>query len=173
MTVSSLMPVVYDELRRLARFYLARERGAQTIQATALVHEAYLRLAKDKKQDWQSHSHFQAIAAIAMRRILVERARAKAAAKRGDSRVRVTLNEALVADDDKPDDVLALDLALTRLAEMAPQRARIVELRFFGGLTVDETADELAISPATVKRGWSVARAWLLREMQRERPGQS
>ena len=108
-----------------------------------------------------------------MRRILVERARARAAAKRGGSQARVTLNEDLVADDDKPDDVLALDLALTKLAELAPQRAQIVELRFFGGLTVDETADMLEISRATVKRGWSVARAWLLREMQRGRPSKS
>ena len=165
MAVSTLMPVVYDELRRLARHYLARERAPQTIQATALVHEAYLRLAKDKQQNWQGRTHFQAIAAIAMRRILVERARARAASKRGGSRARVTLDEALMADDDRPGEVLALDEALTKLAEIAPQRARIVELRFFGGLTVDETADVLAISPATVKRGWTVARAWLRREM--------
>ena len=165
MAVSAMMPVVYDELRRLARHYLAREGAPQTIQATALVHEAYLRLAKDKRQNWQDHTHFQAIAAIAMRRILVERARARAASKRGGSRARVTLDEALVASDDQPSEVLALDGALTKLAAIAPRRARIVELRFFGGLTVDETATILKISPATVKRGWTVARAWLRREM--------
>ena len=104
------------------------------------MHEAYLRLAKDKKQDWQGRTHFKAIAAIAMRRILVERARARAASKRGGSRARVTLNEDIVADDDQPNEVLGLDMALTKLAEIAPQRARIVELRFFGGLTVEETA---------------------------------
>ena len=170
MTVSQLMPEVYDELRRLARYYLARERKAKTIQATALVHEAYLRLAKDKKQAWQGRTHFKAIAAIAMRRILVERARARAASKRGGSRARVTLDEALVADDGQPAELLGLDTALTKLAAAAPQRARIVELRFFGGLTIEETAEVLEISPATVKRGWTLARAWLRREMDKGRP---
>ena len=173
MTVSTLMPVVYDELRRLARHYLARERAPQTIQATALVHEAYLKLAGDKKQAWQGRTHFHAIAAIAMRRILVERARARAASKRGGSHVRVTLDDALVADDGKPGELLALDSALTRLTEVAPQRARIVELRFFGGLTIEETAEALDISPASVKRGWTVARAWLQREMSNERSSRS
>ena len=116
MAVSTLMPVVYDELRRLARRYLARERTPQTIQATALVHEAYLRLAKDKAQDWQGRTHFQAIAAIAMRRILVERARARAASKRGGSRVRITLDDALLVDDEQFSHMLALDTALTKLA---------------------------------------------------------
>ena len=170
MTVSTLMPVVYDELRRLARHYLAREHAPRSIQATALVHEAYLRLARDKAQQWHGRTHFHAIAAIAMRRILVERARARAASKRGGSHVRVTLNEALVADDDQPSELLALDSALTRLAEIAPQRARIVELRFFGGLTIEETAEALEVSPATVKRGWTIARAWLQREMSDARP---
>ena len=173
MTVSALMPVVYDELLRLARHYLAQERAPQRIQATALVHEAYLRLAKDKKQNWQGRTHFKAIAAIAMRRILFERARAKAAAKRDGSRARVTLHEDLVADDDQPDEILSLDRALTKLGTVTPEHARIVELRFFGGLTVDEPADVLKISPATVKRGWSVAKAWLRREIDRERPNRS
>ena len=108
-----------------------------------------------------------------MRRILVERARAKAAAKRGGSRARVTLHDNLVADDDQPEEILSLDRALTKLGTVTPERARIVELRFFGGLTVDETADVLKISPATVKRGWSVAKAWLRREIDRERPNRS
>ena len=163
---SKLMPVVYDELRRLARRYVGRERAPQTIQATALVHEAYLRLAKDKKQNWQGRTHFLAIAAIAMRQILVERARARAAAKRGGSQARVTLNEALVADKGRPVDLVALDHALTRLAAIDGQQARLVELRFFGGLTIEETADALAVSPATVKRSWTLARAWLRREMR-------
>ena len=162
--VSKLMPVVYDELRRLARRYVQRER-ATTLQATALVHEAYLRLAKDKKQNWQGRTHFLAIAAIAMRRILVERARARAASKRGGSRTRITLDESLVADKGKPVDLLALDHALTTLASLDAQQARIVELRFFGGLTVQETADAVGVSPASVKRGWTMARAWLRREV--------
>lgn len=163
--LSELMPEVYGELRRLARHYVGRERRPQTIQATALVHEAYLRLAKEGTQTWQDRRHFTAIAAIAMRRILVERARAKAASKRGGSQLRITLDEALVADDGRPASILALDEALTRLARRDATQARIVELRFFGGLTVEETAEVLSISPATVKRGWAVARAWLLREL--------
>ncbi len=166
--VSKLMPLVYDELRRLARRYVQRER-ATTLQATALVHEAYLRLAKDKKQNWQGRTHFLAIAAIAMRRILVERARARAASKRGGSRTRITLDESLVADKGKPVDLLALDHALTTLASLDAQQARIVELRFFGGLTVQETADAVGVSPASVKRGWTMARAWLRREVSKGR----
>ncbi len=166
--VSKLMPLVYDELRRLARRYVRRERDT-TLQATALVHEAYVRLAKDKKQNWQGRTHFLAIAAIAMRRILVERARARAASKRGGSRTRITLDESLVADKGKPVDLLALDHALTTLASLDAQQARIVELRFFGGLTVQETADAVGVSPATVKRGWTMARAWLRREVSKGR----
>lgn len=166
--VSKLMPLVYDELRRLARRYVKRER-ATTLQATALVHEAYLRLAKDKKQNWRGRTHFLAIAAIAMRRILVERARARAASKRGGSRTRITLDESLVADKGKPVDLLALDHALTTLASLDAQQARIVELRFFGGLTVQETADAVGVSPASVKRGWTMARAWLRREVSKGR----
>ena len=166
--VSKLMPLVYDELRRLARRYVQRERAA-TLQATALVHEAYLRLAKDKKQNWQGRTHFLAIAAIAMRRILVERARARAASKRGSSRTRITLDESLVVDKGKPVDLLALDHALTTLASLDAQQARIVELRFFGGLTVQETADAVGVSPASVKRGWTMAKAWLRREVSKGR----
>ena len=129
-TLSQLMPAVYGELRQLARYYMGRERAPQTIQATALVHEAYLRLAKDGKHDWQGRGHFKAIAAIAMRRILVERARAKAASKRGGSRARITLDEALVADDGRPSDLLALDDALTRLAKTDAQQARIGRASF-------------------------------------------
>lgn len=163
--LSTLMPLVYDELRRLARGYLHREKPGQTIQPTGLVHEAYLRLVKDKNQDWHTRAHFVAIAAISMRQILIERARARATEKRGGARVRVTLDEGLLEAPESGIDLLAVDEALTRLAAMDPDKARIVELRFFGGLTVEETAEALGISPATVKRHWTMARAWLQREV--------
>jgi RNA polymerase sigma factor (TIGR02999 family) len=167
--VSKLMPIVYDELRRLARHYLRQERAAQSLQATALVNEAYLRLKKDKKQPWQDRTHFLAIAATSMRQILVERARARNAAKRGGSQIRITLDEAIAAGTGKSLDLLALDEALTRLADIDPEQARIIELRFFAGLSIEDCADAMGISAATVKRGWSMARAWLKREMQRDR----
>jgi len=165
---TALMPIVYDELRRLAHAYMGRERPGQTIQATALVHEAYLRLLKDKKQAWQGRTHFLAIAATSMRQILVERARARGAIKRGGEKVRVTLNEGAVGGGEEDVDVLAIDAALTKLAEVDPQLARIVELRFFGGLTISEAAEALDVSPATVKRGWTLAKAWLRREVLAE-----
>lgn len=163
----ALMPVVYTELRRLAGRYVRRERAA-SVQATELVHEAYLRLLKDERPAFQNRTHFLAIAAICMRRLLVERGRARGAAKRGGGEIRVTLDEALVAADEPAIDVLALDGALTRLAEIDPKHARVVELRFFGGLTVEETAETMGTSPATVKRQWTLAKAWLMREVQRE-----
>jgi RNA polymerase sigma factor (TIGR02999 family) len=163
--ISKLLPVVYDELRRLARHYLRRERPGQTLQATALVHEAYLRLLKDKSPGWKNRTHFVAIAAVSMRQILVERARARNAVKRGGEHLRVTLDEARIGGEGAPIDFLALDEALTRLAQLDPQQARIVELRYFGGSTVEETADVLGISAATVKRGWVMAKAWLKREL--------
>ena len=168
--VSKVMPLVYDELRRLAGRYLRRERAGQTLQPTALVHEAYLRLLKDKKQGWQNRTHFLAIAALSMRQVLVERARARGASKRGGAQVRVTLDETLAVHRETSIDLVALDEALIRLALIDPQQARIVELRFFGGLTVEEAAEALGISPATVKRGWSVARAWLKRELSKGTP---
>jgi RNA polymerase sigma factor (TIGR02999 family) len=165
-SLDSLLPIVYQELRRLAASYLRRERPGQTLQPTALVHEAYLRLMKDRPDRWQNRAHFCAIAAHSMRQILIERARARGALKRGGARPRVTLDEALVAGGEQSIDLLALDQALERLAEMDPEQARLVELRFFGGLTVEETADALGMSPATVKRHWTVARAWLARELE-------
>lgn len=172
------MPAVYDELRRLASSYLRRERDAQSMQPTALVHEVYLRMLRDKPMLFQNRAHFCAIAATAMRRILVERARARHALKRGGPAPRVTLDESLAGDPASAGnpagaghpagagvDVLALNQALERLEQMDPARARIVELRYFGGLSVEETAAELDMSPATVKRHWSVARAWLAREL--------
>jgi len=163
--MADLMPLVYDELRRIAGRYMRRERPGQTIQATALVHEAYLRLLRDRAKDWHTRAHFVGIAANAMRQILVERARARGAAKRGGGRERVTVDEGALAGPSAPVDVEALDEALERLAALDPRQARIVELRFFGGLTVEEAADVVGISPATLKRDWTVARAWLKREL--------
>jgi RNA polymerase sigma factor (TIGR02999 family) len=165
-SVDSLLPLVYQELRRLAASYLRRERAGYTLQPTALVNEAYLRLLKDRPDRWQNRAHFCAIAAHSMRQILIERARARDAQKRGGARARVTLDEALVAGGDRSIDLVALDQALERLAAIDPEQARLVELRFFGGLTVEETAEAMNISPATVKRHWTVARAWLAREME-------
>ena len=163
--VNALLPLVYDELRRLAAAYLRRERPGQTIQPTALVHEAYLRLLKDKPDRWQNRAHFCAIAAHSMRQILIERARARGALKRGGVQARVTLDEGLLAADSPPIDILALDEALERLEAIDPEQARLVELRFFGGLTIEETAEAMNISAATVKRHWTIARAWLAREL--------
>lgn len=162
--ISEVMPEVYAELRRLAAAYLRRERPGQTLQPTALVNEAYVRLVGQHPR-FQNRAHFCAIAANAMRQILVERARARHAQKRGGGAARVTLDEGLVRSPEPTVDLEALDEALTRLTALDPHQARIVELRFFGGLTVEETAEALAISPATVKRHWSVARAWLAREL--------
>ena len=162
------MPQVYDELRRLAANYLRQERPGQTLQATALVHEAFLRLSKEKNQPWKNRTHFLAIAALSMRQILVQRARARRAAKRGGAPDRVTLDEGLLADEGPSIDVLALDEALTSLATLDPEQARIVELRYFGGLTIEETAEAVGVSPATVKRQWAMARAWLKRALQGE-----
>jgi RNA polymerase sigma-70 factor, ECF subfamily len=168
--LSKVMPAVYDELRKLARRYVARERGGTlTLQATALVNEAYLRLMREKAQPWKNRAHFCAIAANAMREILVERARARAAQKRGGSRVRVSLNDAVAASTAKSLDLLALHEALERLSALDARLARLVELRFFGGLTVEETAEVLEIAPVTVKREWSLAKAWLRNEMEKQR----
>jgi RNA polymerase sigma factor (TIGR02999 family) len=168
--VDELLPIVYQELRKLAAAYLRRERPGQTLQPTALVHEAYLRLLKDRPDRWQNRAHFCAIAAHSMRQILIERARARAAIKRGGPQARVTLDEALVAGEDRSIDLLALDAALERLAGLDAEQARLVELRYFGGLTIEETAEAMAISPATVKRHWTVARAWLARELEGSTP---
>jgi len=162
--LSTIMPVVYEELRRLARRYMAKERGIQTLQATALVNEAWIRLARAPSPVWKDRAHFCAIAANAMREMLVERARARSAQKRGGSRVRVSLNDEIAAENNGID-VLSLNEALDRLQTMDPELGRIVELRFFGGLSIEETAVALECSTATVKRGWQLARAWLRREM--------
>ena len=151
LSLQTLMPLVYGELRRLAAHYLRGERPGQTLQPTALVHEAYLRLLKDRPDRWQNRAHFSAIAAHAMRQILIDRARARDALKRGGGQPRVTFDESLpVQAPDGSVDLLALDGALERLAALDPAQARIVELRFFGGLTIEETADALGVSPARV-----------------------
>jgi RNA polymerase sigma-70 factor (ECF subfamily) len=159
-----LMPVVYDELHRIADRALNRERTGHTLQTTALVNEAYLRLVNQRTAQVQSRAHFYAIASQLVRRILVDHARRRASAKRRAGAPVVTL-ETDIADDTPAVDALALDEALSRLAALDAQQSRIVEMRFFGGLTVEETADVLGISPRTVKRDWSMARAWLRREL--------
>jgi RNA polymerase sigma factor (TIGR02999 family) len=162
------MPLVYDELRRLARHYLQRERSDHTLQSTALVHEAYMRLAGQNAPHWQNRAHFFGIAAHVMRQILVEHARAHSAAKRGGTGAcKLTLDAALDLEQRIDVDIIALDGALTRLSELDPQQSRIVELRFFTGLTIEDTSEVMGISPATVKRDWTSARAWLHREIDR------
>ena len=163
---AELLPVVYAELRRLAASLAYRLPPGQTLQPTALVNDAYLRLLQDSHLGWQNRAHFFGIAARSMRQILVERARARGAAKRGGDRVRVTFDPALaVAADASPVDLEVLNDALTRLAALDPELGRVVEVRFFGGLSIEETAEALGVSPATVKRRWTLARAWLAREL--------
>lgn len=150
--LATLLPLVYDELRRLAGSYLRRERPGQTLQATALVHDVYLRLLKDSKLSWQTRAHFFGIAARSMRQILVERARARRSAKRGGDQIRVTFDPGLIAAASETLDVEVLDEALTRLATVDPDLVQVVEVRFFGGLSIDEAAEALSISPATGRR---------------------
>lgn len=163
--LDELTPLVYDELRQQATRYLRKERPNHSLQATALINEAFLRLIDVKDVEWQNRAHFFAIAANLMRRILVDHARRRDAEKRGGSQIRLTLDETLALAEEPEVDLLAIDEALDRLAVIDQQQARVVELRFFSGLTVDETATALGISPKTVKRDWSVARAWLRREI--------
>jgi len=164
-----LMPLLYDELHRLAQGYLRRERPGHTLQATALVNEAYLRMVDQTRMRWQNRAQFVGLAAQMMRRILVDHARSHLYAKRGGGQPRLSLDEAMGLAAKTPDlDLVALDDALNRLAEVDPEQSRIVELRFFGGLTIEETAEALGISPATVKREWSTAKVWLLRELTKE-----
>jgi RNA polymerase sigma factor (TIGR02999 family) len=164
--LTTLMPVVYDEMRRLAASYLRRERPGQTLQATALVHEVYMRLLPDAQLSWQNRAHFFGIAARSMRQILIERSRARKAEKRGGERVRVTLDPGLMATPAQGFDLEVLDDALTRLAAFDAELARVVEIRFFGGLSIEEAAEALEVSPATVKRRWTVAKAWLARDLE-------
>lgn len=161
-----LLAAIYDDLHAQAARAMRREGGEHTLQATALVHEAYLRLVDQRHVDWKNRAHFFAIAAQSMRRVLVDHARGRLAEKRGGGVEKVTLSDAAVgAHDDDAVDVLALHDALERLAALDPDQARVVELRYFGGMNIDETAEALGISAATVKREWAVARAWLKREL--------
>jgi RNA polymerase sigma factor (TIGR02999 family) len=162
----ALIPLVYDELRRLARRYLRRERRDHTLQSAALVNEAYLRLIRQEHPQWQNRAHFFGVAAQLMRHILVDHARNRAAAKRGAGAPRLTLDPDIALPQERDVDLMALDDALNQLAALDPQQSRLVELRFFGGLSIEETSVVLGVSPATVKREWATARAWLQREMR-------
>lgn len=160
-----LVPLVHDELRRLARHYMGHERPGHTLQATALVNEAYLRLIEVTKIEWRNRAHFVAIAARIMRHILVDAARARGNLKRGGGK-RVTLDEAMLVTAQASPDVIDVDRALTALGRVDPRKAQMVELRFFGGLSLEETAEAMKISVDTVKRDWRVAKLWLLRELR-------
>ena len=167
-SLDELMPLVYEELRRQAARYLRRERANHTLQTTALIHEAYLKLVDQRKVKWQNRAHFFAIAAQAMRRILVDYARERKREKRGGAAENLPIDEAFqVASKEKNIDLVALDEALTRLAEFDERQARIVELKYFSGLDIDETAEVLGISNATVRRDWNIAKAWLKQEISK------
>jgi RNA polymerase sigma factor (TIGR02999 family) len=168
---SKLIPIVYDELRRLASGYMRRERQDHTLQPTALVNEAYLKLIEQREVDWQGRAHFFGIAAQVMRRILIDHARGHLRDKRGGGVTPVPLEEALVFAPEQSSELLKLDEALGRLAKLDPRQSKIVELRFFGGLTVEQTAESLGISAKTVKRDWSIAKAWLHGELKTSHGG--
>jgi RNA polymerase sigma factor (TIGR02999 family) len=164
--LDKLLPLVYDELRRLAHSYLTRERPDHTLQTTALVHEAYLKLMDQHSVNWQNRAQFFAISAQAMRRILLDNARRHTAIKRGSGGPKVSLDEvATISHDAANESLIALDEALERLAAIDPDQSKIVELRYFGGLTIEETAEALRTSPSTVQREWTIARAWLYNEL--------
>jgi RNA polymerase sigma factor (TIGR02999 family) len=166
----ALIPVVYEELRRIARRHLWRERPDHTLQSAALVNEAYLRLIGPKPPEWHDRAHFFGVAAQMMRHILVDHARKRRAAKRGAGVPRLTLNPEIALLEEPEVDVVALDGALKKLADLDSKASRLIELRFFGGLSVEETAVVMGISPRTVKREWAAARAWLRLEMERDAP---
>ena len=162
--LNGLTPIVYDELRRLAHYYMERERPGNTLQTTALVNEAYMRLVDYKRMQWQDRAHFFAVAAQVMRRILVDHARTHNI-KRGAGVQHIALDEVAVVSVDRTADLVALDDAMNALARFDPRKVQIIEMRFFGGLSVDETAEVLKVSPATVRRDWSIAKLWLYREL--------
>lgn len=164
--LNRLLPLVYDELRRLADRYLHRERSDHTLQPTALVHEAYLRLI-DQKVSWANRAHFFGVAAEMMRRILIDHARSHQAAKRGSGGIKLSLDDVLEITDERAADLIALDEALKALAEFDAQKARVVELRFFAGLSIEETAAVLGLGTATITRQWRLAKAWLYHELNR------
>jgi len=164
-----LVPLVYDELRRLAQNYMRRERAGQTLQTTALIHEAYLRLIDADRMQWRNRAHFFGIAARLMRQILVARARERGCQKRGGGAERVSLDEAMVIDERLDEDLVALDEALGELSQFDARMAQVVEMRFFGGLTEEEIAAALDVSTKTVRRDWRLARSWLRRKLNLER----
>jgi RNA polymerase sigma factor (TIGR02999 family) len=166
--LDKLVPLIHEELRRLAHHYMSRERPGHTLQTTALVDEAYLRLVNRKDVHWQNRAHFFAIAATLMRNILVDHARSHAYAKRGGGAHKIELDEAMVVSQERAAEVVALDEALKELATFDAPQSRIVELRFFGGLTIEETAEAMGISPATIKREWQSARAWLYHRLSKD-----
>ena len=166
--LNALLPIVYDELRRRAAAFMRSERGDHTLEPTALVHEVFLLLVEREQIDWQNRAHFFAVASQVMRRILVDHARAHRADKRGGGHGRIALDEALGISTERDADVLAVDDALVRLAELHPQHAEIVAMRFFGGLTVDEVAAVLAMPKRTLEAHWTFIRAWLRRELQQK-----
>lgn len=161
-----LIPLVHSELHRVAKRYMSRERAGHTLQTTALINEAYVRLIDAQKVRWQDRAHFLAIAARLMRQILVDFARKRGYQKRGGAACRVELDEALVVSPGRSDDLVALDEALNALAEVDARKSRVVELRFFGGLNLEETAETLKVSPETVRRDWRLAKSWLLRRLR-------
>lgn len=163
--LNKLIPVIYQELQRLAHHYMRQERVEHTLQTTALVNEAYMRLVSYQMIQWQGRTHFFAVAAQAMRRILVEHARGRASVKRGGGMQKVSLDETAIVSEAKAAELIAVDDALNRLEAWDPRKSKIVELRFFGGLSIDETAEALKISPTTVQREWRSAKAWLYRAL--------
>ena len=165
-----LTPLVHEELHRLAHRHMRQERPNHTLQTTALVNEAYVRLADQRNLHWKNRAHFFSIASELMRRILVDLARAHYRVKRGGGALQVSLDEAAIVSQERAGELVALDEALTRLAEMDERKSKVVELRFFGGMTVEETAEALGVSPITIKREWSTAKAWLYREIANEVP---
>jgi RNA polymerase sigma-70 factor, ECF subfamily len=169
---NQLIPLIYAELRRMAGAYMKNERPGHTLQATALVHEAYMRLVGEQQTPWQNRAHFFAIAANTMRRVLLDHARVRHAGKRGGTRARkVEIDANLLISEDKLEDIIALDEALERLARIDPRQSRLVELRFFGGLDLEETAEVMGLSATTIKREWRSARAWLYQDLATARSG--
>ena len=166
--LASLTPLVYDELHRLARFYMSKERPGHTLQATALVNEAYVKLVDSGRVQWRNRAHFMAVAAQLMRRILVDFSRNRGSLKRGGDCQEVGLDDGILLTDAPASDLVALDEALLNLAKIDPRKAQVVEMRFFGGLSVEETAEVLGVSNITVMRDWNAAKAWLFRELTRE-----
>lgn len=171
--LDQLMPIVYEELRRLARGFMGRERNNHTLQTSALINEAYLKLVDQDQTNWQNRAHFFAVAAQIMRHILVDHARSYGYEKRGAGARRVGLDDAKVFSEERAGELVALDEALTNLAAVDPRKGRLVELRFFGGLNIDETAEVMDLSPTTVQREWRAAKAWLQRFMKSESPAEN